>query len=347
MSKFYKIFLSVAGGLLALILIGCIGLTFVLKDYESAQPDRIAEACFLAAAEQGDFASLRPAGTESFETADAINTACAERVKGQQVNMLKGVKGSDDSVPYILKVGDEKLLTFTLVKADKKSKFGFTTYEIGKVNFHFAKDITVKAPADCTVSVNGVPVGEQYLSGDAEVDEMLPMPDGLKPIPVLTYTVADILSEPTITAVGSEGDNRLISYHRGGNYYQVGGEQNAELAEQYGNYVVEATEKYATWMADDGYFGMVAAYFEPNTETYRYIRETEVSFVWDHDRYDFSDAKATDFCQYSDTVFTCRVQVTQNLYLAGQEPYHDYIDLTLCMHKVDGKYLVYSLKSNA
>lgn len=346
MSKFYKIFFSVIAGFLVLLIAGAIVLSFVLADYETTVPDVIADSCFKNYIGTGNYAGLRNEGA-AFEKADAINAACAERAAGKELTMAKGTKGSDDSVSYIVRAGEEKLLTFTLVKSDGKSRFGFSSYMVGKVNFHFAKDITVKAPADCTVSVNGVTLTEDFLTGEPTVDEALPMPDDLKPVAICTYQVNDLLNDPTVTAAGEAGDGRLVTYNQTGRYYEVGGEQDASLAEQYSSYVIEATERYATWMADDGWFGMVADYFEPDTATYQYIRDTEVSFVWDHDSYDFSDAKASDFHRYSDTVFTCRVKVTQNLYLRGKEPYHDYIDLTLCMHRVGNKYLVYGLKSNA
>lgn len=345
MSKFYKIYFACVGGFLALLIAGSVLLISVLSSYESSVPKNVAEACFNEYVMKYNFASLR-GDSSGFENAELINNACRERYEGRELTLLAAKASTDGSQSYIVKCGDERVLSFSVEKSGENTAFGFEKYKIGDVSFDFCDDVNIKAPSDATVFINGIEVGREHLVEGGDSGEKVKLPDGLTPISYSTYKVDGLVAKPTVTATSSDGTALEVTYSSAAERYEAAMSSDAALEEAYADYCIAATKNYATYMADDGWFGMITKYFEPGTETYNYIKDTSVSFVWDHDSYSFEKEWAGDFVKYSDTVFTCRVTMTQNLFLASKEPYHDYIDLTLTMHKVNGVYLIYNIKNN-
>lgn len=345
MSKFYKIYLSVVGAFLVLLVIGSVILTTVLSSYESSVPKNVAERYFNDYVLTYNFAALRGEDSE-FESADVINAACKEKYEGRELTLIAAKSATDGSQGYIVKCGDERVLSFSVDKSGEKTAYGFEKYKIGKVSFAFTDDINIRAPENCTVYLNGKALGEAQKHEVKEEGEKIKLPDGLTPIKYVSYKVDGIVAEPSVTASTADGSSLPVSYSETAKLYEIKLGSDSALSDKYTEYVITATKNYATYMADDGYFGMITKYFEPGTDTYNYIKDTSVSFVWDHDSYTFTDTWAGEFVEYSDTVFTCRVKMTQNLFLRNKEPYHDYIDLTLTMHKTGDTYLVYNIKNN-
>ena len=343
MYKFYKIYFWVVGIFVALLIAGLVVLGFALSDYEANVPETVANNCFNDI-KAGNFEKVFE-GKDicRFEDIKTISDACREKCEGNEITLFKASSNKTE-YNYVIKAGETRLMQFSVVPAEAKSKFGFSTYELGNFKFSFTDSYTIKAPDDCTVYVNGVSLGETDRDKVPDPDTSIELPDGIAPAAYYTYRLTALLTEPTVTATGTSGDERAVTAN--GKSYSVSLSQSDALKEKYSSYVIAAVKNYAIYMADDGYLGMITKYFDTDTATYKYIKETEVSFVWDHDSYTFTDEQVSDFHEYSPDVFTCRVKMTQNLFLRGQQPYHDYIDLTVCMRKKGDTYLVYSLKTN-
>ena len=345
MSTFYKIFWRVIAVAVAVVIVGLVFLRFVLADYESSIAVNVANRLFTAA-EEGRFNEFVDENSGSrFESADSITAACQQAAAGKKLDLLNA-GGSDKESTFVVRGDEKRLITFTVVRSDKTSTFGFTQYRLGRVKYSFAASYTVSAPADYTVSVNGVALGEADRGEEKAGEKPLDLPEGITPLTFVTYKVDNLLAVPTVTATDGKGNTRVAVLNEEDRCFTVEPIYSEALQKEYASYCIAATESYATYMADDGYFGMITKYFEPGTDTYQYISDTIVSFVWDHNSFKFTDQVADRFYAYSDDVFTCRVRMNQNLYLAGKEPYVDPIDLTLCMHRVKGKFMVYSVKTN-
>ena len=172
-------------------------------------------------------------------------------------------------------------------------------------------------------------------------------PKGVSAIPVYTYKISNICTKPEVLASDEQNNSREVVFNEKSGEYEVGHGYSEQLKNQYGNLALEAAKTYSAYMQSDASFGSVAKYFQYGTTTYENIRTSEVYWVWAHEGFEFSDEWCGEFKWLSDTVFTCRVKVTQTLFLTNNQPYKDYIDITLCFNKQpNGNYLVYSLKQN-
>ncbi len=342
MSKFYKIYFTVIGVFLALLILGAVFFNIVLADYEKSNAGSTAENFFK------DKISAFNIGNEydnGFENAQTVDSIFSEKYQGKEFNMHAGKSGTDGSQIYVVKQGDDKVLSFKVSPTDETTTFGFTKYKIEDLVLEFSKEFVIKAPENCEVLVNGKTLGSEYLTGNTEI---LPikLPDGLTPQKYVFYKVSGLTSIPEITAKNEDGNPLDVTKIDSENKCTVGFSSDKSLETEHKEYVLEVMKGYAAYIQNDATFANINKYFEKGTETYNFIKSQEPLFVWAHDGFGFENEWAGEFTKYSDTVFTCRVRATQVLYKTGVEPYKDYIDLTFVMHKVGGKFMVYNLKSN-
>ena len=342
MSKFYKIFFSVIAAFLVLLVAGSVFLTVALADYEKNLPVTLAEKFFSEQIKTAEFSGVE--GSE-FETREALVSAFGKKYKSDDLILLSSASSDENIHKYVVKSGEERVISFEVVKSGEKSFLGSRKHKITNVKFLFGDTITLRAPADCKVFVNGVEVGEEYRK--EEQSSLMDFPSGVSAIPVYTYKIGNICTKPEVIASDEQDNTREVLFNEKSGEYEVGHGYSEQLKNQYGNLALEAAKTYSAYMQSDASFGAVAKYFQYGTTTYENIRTSEVYWVWAHEGFEFSDEWCGEFKQLSDTVFTCRVKVTQTLFLTNNQPYKDYVDVTLCFNKQpNGNYLVYSLKGN-
>lgn len=342
MSLFSKIFLSTIAAFLALLVIGSTILKYALADYENSLPQTMAQTYF---SEQVKSGKLYGVGGTEFESKVTVATVFTEKYRPRDMTLSAVTSAESEVYRYVVKAGDEKILSFVIVPSGKESTFGFKKYAIDEINLHFGDSITLRAPADCTVQVNGVKLEEKHRTAQSTDD--LAMPEGVSKVPTYTYKIENLFAEPSIVIKDANGNNLEVVYDEQAKEYEVIRNYDDALKEKYGYLARTVVRTYATYMQNDCKFGEVAKYFQKDTDTYNYIRTSEVGWVWAHEGFEFSDEWCGEFQQISEDVFTCRVKMTQTLLLTNNQPYKDYIDVTLCFNKQNsGTYLVYSLKGN-
>ena len=342
MSKFYKIFLSCVAAFLVILVVGSVFLTVILADYEKHLPTTTATSFFENQIKTSLFSGVN--GSE-FETRESLVSAFGERYNGEGLTLLSSASSDENIYKYVVKSGDERVVSFEVIKNGEKSAFGSEKYVVSNVKFLFGDTIALRAPADCTVYVNGVAVGEEYRK--EEQATQMDFPTGISAIPVYTYKISNICTKPEIFASDDEDNTREVVFNENSGEYEVGYGYSEQLKNQYGTLALEAAKTYSAYMQSDASFNSVAKYFQYGTTTYENIRTSEVYWVWAHEGFEFSDEWCGEFKWLSDTVFTCRVKLTQTLFLTNNQPYKDYVDVTLCFNKQpNGNYLVYSLKGN-
>jgi hypothetical protein len=352
--------------------------TAFLEEYESVQPKYVEAEVFdtyfkridydllLKAADRGDGADL----TE-FETKEDLITYLKSMYSGKDItyySISTGAAGtatisldikdigkyfvdqfnSRGDIKYIVKAGEDKIAEFTLVHSEseaKKSKSGFKQYELGDIELFFFphESVTVKLPKSSTLTVNGIKVSEKYRLADVyeEDENNKRLPDGIEGIVYVAYTVDKLYLKPEIAVTDKDGKSIELEYIENDNYYSAGFIYDDSLAAQYSAYVINAIENYAAYMQMDGARADFIDYYDTDSDLWKNIISTENYFVLDHNSYSFKDQKATEFYRYNDDVFSCRVSMTHLLHRWAREDYVDYIDMTLFLRNVNGKYLIF------
>ncbi|MBQ7011018.1 MAG: hypothetical protein IJN63_04875 [Clostridia bacterium] len=352
--------------------------TAFLEEYESVQPKYVEAEVFdtyfkridydllLKAADRGDGSDL----TE-FESKEDLITYLKSMYAGKDITYYSISTGAADTatvsldiknlgkyfvdqfnsrgdIKYIVKAGEDKIAEFTLVHSEseaKKSKSGFKQYELGDIELFFFphESVTVKLPKSSTLTVNGIKVSEKYRLADVyeEDENNKRLPDGIEGIVYVAYTVDKLYLKPELAVTDKDGKSIELEYIENDNYYSAGFLYDDSLAAQYSAYVINAIENYAAYMQMDGARADFIDYYDTDSDLWKNIISTENYFVLDHSSYSFKDQKATEFYRYNDDMFSCRVSMTHLLHRWAREDYVDYIDMTLFLRNVNGKYLIF------
>lgn len=356
LSLFWKIFIPIVIAVFAAVNIALVWFRGFLADYEDAQPKHVAADVFntyFSPFDSEKYLELCADSVCEFETADDIVEYLKGITNGQELSYNRVTTGIDGTYKYVVKAGDTKFASFSLV-ADSGKSGRFKKYKPDSYELYVSAKMKkkVEIPKGYLLFVNSKLVGDEYITkNDIETDSCSHMPEGVSGTYYTRYVVKGLLNEPQISVTDASGEAAETETLANGTVRAAVVSDKA-LAEEQTAYVTEAAEKYAVYMQFDSqnaamYFSSISKYFDPSSELYESVRTVENGFVIEYDSYDFENVKCSEFVKYNDATFSCRVSFTQVLHRRGAEDYKDYLDLTLYFRDVNGKYLIYDMGSNA
>ena len=337
-SLFYKIYFIVIGVFALLLTAGLIVLGNFLSAYEKSLPESAAETV-ISEIKDGSF-DLDSVVRSKFDTVDDIKELVASA--GDNLRALKPATSTAGN-EYIIKSGDTRLFKVMLEQNQDKGSFGLKGYKVASVSLlSSGRKITVRAPKQYTVSVNGTVLGEEDISNAEVADEAAQfLPAGIVTIEYVDYTVQAPMSLRAVTA--SDGEkSEDIAFDAQKNLYMVHPFNDEKLQAKYGDYCLEAVKKYALYLQEKGGFNSVAPYLETDSPFYKKARNVDAGWVRKHSGYDFENESVTQFYAYDNNTFSCRVKLTLVMHATGKEDYRDEIDMTIYLRKSGGKYKIYN-----
>ena len=205
---------------LAVILIAaCVVLWFYLDAYQATRPEQVmeefsqlADEKYWADAVEGAF----NVNETPFETRDELmDELCMDVLRSNDMVWREDDGYSADNMVYMVSAGGVDFCRVTIDEASENANagFGFTYLEVTRVELLASftapqsHSITIVAPSDASVSVNGVALTEEYADSDAEIEvEGLPeieanIADRLYTV----YTVSGLYAPAEVSAVDAEG----------------------------------------------------------------------------------------------------------------------------------------------
>ncbi len=318
-----------------------------LQDYESARPQYEAERVFAEYYDSGDFYKLVDKCDVSlppYETTDALCRYLSAFTEGKTVTFSAITTGLDTSVRYIVKADDIKFSAFTLQESEKTTEKGFTLYEVTDFELYCSpnESVFVTAPRGYTVLVNGVALDASSLSGVETKDRSCNfMPDDVEGIVFVEYEAAGLYLPPNSVSVQTPDGRACPVEARPDGTWHADVLYSDALAAEHSDYVIEAAKAISKYMQNDAMFRTPAVYLDPQSELYSNLRTSETYFVIRHDSYDFEDVRTSEFYQYDENTFSCRISFTHVLKRTANDDYRDYIDITYFFRRVDDKFLIY------
>jgi len=215
----------------------------------------------------------------------------------------------------------------------------------------YNSSVVVEVPRGYTVLINGNTLGkDNIIEDEIPTDSCNFMPEGVKGLTYTKYEARHLKSDYKLEVLDTDGNACEAVVTEG--YCKVEKPYDTALEAEYSAWILEGAELYARYAQFDEkinvvYFNQVAPYFDPGSDLYESIRTMDNGFVIYYDAFEFTDKSATEFMKYDDNTFSCRVKLTQTMYknVAGgeREEYVDYIDQTLYLRRVDGKFLIYNM----
>lgn len=317
---FYLLYLMLIGAAAYGINYGLGLLEDWLTVYEASQPDTRSQEIFNEIFADPDWGSIYDmAGLEGtqFEGKDAYVAYMQAKVGDNELTYSKTSAGLSGGQKYIVKLGEEKVATFTM-QNPIVDELEIPEWSLDKVEAGFFtrnQDVTVLTRPGRTVTLNGIPLDESYVikTTSSVVDSYLP--EGIRGESTALLYAKGFLVAPEVLVIDENGAVIDLEYDAETNTYTESMMTNtvvAEISEKEQTALLDATYAYCRHMI--GAKGTsLRNFFDPDSDIYKTILKNELWFKG-YARYDFSEATITEYRKYTDELFSARIQITLNTY---------------------------------
>ena len=357
--RFYLICLICTAAALSVILIACAVTWVLLAEYEDAQPKYVAAEAFETYFSPINYDKLLAearydAGLASDQ---AVREYLEAEIGGAELTWSVGSAGAQADVKYIVKAGRKQIASIGLTAAPETTKHGFQAYALSYVELELRPEaipggvITFRAPADCTVTLDGVELTEEQRTGSyLEPNALKYYPEGVSGLEYAVYSLPGLKELPReISVKNSLGGESEVSFDGETNAYFAGPAYSRELADEHGQFVVDAVEGYAAYMnrAPGSGLSKIRKYFDRSSDLYKAIQLAEKDLYINRAPYrnEFTDLEIGEFYAHSEDMFSCHISFTQVL-LRTRETDYDAVDMYVFVHRTSSGWLIYEWHNN-
>ena len=300
-----------------------------LSDFEAAQPTLKAEQVFQEVFTDPDWGALyESAGAKDspYEGKDEYVTYMEQKVGETKLTYMETSAGLDKTKKkFIVKLGDEKVATFTLTDRNKvgnvnlgnlnnlediKDMADIPDWQLGAVEVFFERVGTYKIVkmGDHIAYVNGVELDDSFTIQKATTVAERYLPDDVNGFITCTQQIDGLMEAPDVTITDREGNPVEVSYDEATRTFTAKTSSNTMEVDQ-AKIALEAAKIYSLWMIDEEHDrGDVAKYFDASSDAYtRIVKSTEL-WMQNHNGYRFENDEVSDYARYSDDIFSVKVK---------------------------------------
>lgn len=287
-----------------------------LIEYEASQPNHKRDQIYAELFEDPAWEKIYSlAGIESgkFENAKTFAAYMDAKVGSSKLTCLETSAGLSGNKKFIIKLGDEKIASFTLVTAPQIPENEIQSWELGsmEVFFHANKSVTVERLPGCTVYINGVALDDSYTVRTVSTLAENYLPEGVHGFRIEQQQVTGLLADPKVTIKDASGAELPLTRNPETGVYELTVTADAASTEEK-ELALNATKAYAEYMIGKSTLGNVQKHFDTSSQFYETIRRSELGWVQAGASYDFTEAVYSDYYRYSDTLFSIKVDMTLN-----------------------------------
>ena len=296
-----------------------------LKDYEAAQPTVKCQQVFDQLFGNPDWAQLYrlagdPTGTGTnkydtqFEGVDAYVSYMNEKVAGQPLNFVETSAGISGNKKFIVRLGTEKVATFTLNGHGEKIT-DIPDWQLGAVEIFVNRQesIKIRKLENHVAYVNNQPLDDSYTIqiASTKADENLAPENRVR---TSIQEVSGLLTTPELLVYDQTGAPIEVRYNPDSGMFE---EQTAAIAmtEDQRTAVFGALEAYAGFMINaSGSRAALAKYFDGGSQTYNDIIKMGGE-LWMNTDYGhtFLNQELLGYTKHSDDLFTVRASMTMHV----------------------------------
>ena len=316
-----------------------------LSDYEAAQPTVKSQEVFDQLFGDPDWGKLyEMAGIEDteYEGKEEFISYMEKKVGDQELNFMVTSSGlATDQKKYIVKLGEEKLGTFTL-----KGEGAIT--EIPEWNFHSLElfyereeSYRIRMMNGQTAYVNGVALDDsftiQIASTKAESSGLLPI--GTAGTKVYTQEITGLMAQPTVTIKNTDGSESVVTYDPDNRTFATE-TVSTVMSDEEKEVALNAIKTYAKYQIKEASTAAVSKYFDAYGDAYKSIMETVLAWTKGNAGYSFANDSLTGYARYSENMFSvyAATEMTINLTDGGTQVKD--INATLLFQKQNGSWKV-------
>ena len=300
-----------------------------LSDFEAAQPTLKAQQVFQEVFTDPDWGALyESAGAKDspYEGKEEYVNYMEEKVGDSKLTYMETSAGLDKTrKKFIVKLGDEKVATFTLIDRNNvgdmdlsgltdleniKDMADIPDWQLGAVEVFFERVGTyyIVKMGDHTASVNGVELDDSFTIQKATTVAEKYLPEGINGFITCIQQIDGLMEVPEVTITDGSGNPVEVTYDEAARTFTAKTDSNT-MDEEQSKIALEAAKIYSLWMIDEEHDrGAVAKYFDASSDAYsRIVKSTEL-WMQNHNGYRFENDAVTDYARYSDDIFSVRVK---------------------------------------
>ena len=320
-----------------------------LANFESAQPTVKAQAVFDQIFTDPDWDQLYDAagiaGT-TFEGKEAFVTYMENKVGDSELTYLQTSTGLSEDCKYIVRMGDEKIASFTLSNSTE-SNTDIPNWKLSAVElfYEYEESYLIQKMDGHTAYVNGVALDDSYTIQIATTVAEKYLPAGTTGVNLCTQQVTGLMSQPAVTVQDEKGNEMEVIYDETTKTFVEQTSANT-ITEEQKTVALEAVKAYSRFMIAEGDRGDIAKYFDASSDTYTSIVKSETTWMQDHNGYRFANETVSDYCRYSDDLFSVRVSMSLNITRTDGTVKETPVDQSLFFELQDsGKWLCFEMTS--
>ena len=340
---FYTFYFLLVFAILGGIYMGLGWVKDFLVKYEAGQPDVTRQEIFEEYFADPDWAVLYEKAQVQDTEYEGVEefVAYMEAKQGDaELEMMETSAGLSGDKKYILKLGNEKVASFTMNGAPEKVT-DIADWQLGTIEVFFERNESYKISKmdGHTAYVNGVALTDDFTIQIASTiaDDYLPM--GLTGSRTCIQEIDGLLVQPTVTVTNEKGEQMEVTYDEATRTFTeltvantIGDEEKA--------FALKAVETYALFMIEKSSAAEVGKYFQKGTDTYNTIVKSEVWWTQRNNGAAFSGQEVTGYARYSEDLFSVRVSMSLDVTRTDGTLKQFPVSTTLFVEKQNGKWLV-------
>lgn len=292
-----------------------------LIDYQAAQPSAKAQAVFDQIFTNPNWADIyAAAGAQDtqYEGKEAFAQYMNEYVGGQELNFLETSAGLSGDKIYVIRLGEEKIATFTLTDNNHVGDVGLGNitqlpdWQLSAVDVVLNRDNTyriVRLNSHRTM-INGVELGDDHTIMKAGTNAADYLPAGVEDVAMCTQEITGLFVQPDVQIFDDKGNQMEVTYDEATKTFTEKTTANT-MSDDQASALRMATETYCLWMiAEVSDRGTAAKYFDPAGDAYSFTSiSKDQLWMQSNNGHEFKDYTVTNFTQYSDSIFSARVDM--------------------------------------
>ena len=328
-----------------------------LADYEAAQPTVKAEQVFrevFTDPNWGDLYDSAGAQDSPYEGKEEYVAYMENKVGDTALTYMETSAGLSGDKKYVVRLGEEKVATFTLVDKNKVGAVSLENLEnitdipdwqLGAVEVFFEREESyniVKLDGH-TAYVNGVALSDDFTIQIATTKAVEYLPEGTTGASMCTQQITGLMELPTVTVCDKDGNQMEVTYDEATRTFTERTESNT-MSEDQKTVALDAAKAFCQWMIKEVTDrGTIAKYFDPSYEPYNNIVKTTELWMQSHNGYEFANEEVSDFAAYGEDMFSVRVKLDLNVTRTDSTVKTYSYAQSLFFHKSDsGKWLVFN-----
>lgn len=344
------LFYSIYGAFVAVAIIAILCLMNPLRSwlvrYEASQPEQRAAEVFDQLFKDPDWAALytqAQAQDSAFDGKEAYAAYMEEKAASAELTYIETSAGLSGDHKYIVRLGDEKIATFTLT-GGTDSQTDISTWELGSVELFFERSqsaIIEKLP-EYTVTVNGIALDDSHIIRTVSTQAEEYLPDGIHGYRMEQLYVDGLLSQPEISVLDASGNAVTMVQDPETGIWKPQSAASAEMTEEEKALVLGAAKADAAFSIRGITSTELRKYFDANSQVYEDITGSR-SLIQNHQGYSFDETvtEVSDFYRYSDTLFSANVKLKMDVVRKNGSIKEFYVDKTYFLSQnASGNYLV-------